>query len=364
MWLGKRVFAAGMALTLAAALTGCAAGTAQEQQAAAETILTGAAADKAKSYETYEAVPGDIIKSGSLTLNVVYTQQQTLCAPENGLELETLLVGRGEQLAEGEAIATFRRDTSAADLAEAELALSHAQASLTEQLTNLQEAIETASPYQGTELGNCQYELAQLAYDRAAYLGQRQIAQLQENLTRAQEAYEVVTLKAPYDCIVDSVAYLYDQQKVGTSTVIVEVSRLSSMALLGTTASNNFQYGNEIMVEYGRKDRRVTAPARVVSTSTLLQQDKEQIWVMLDEPVAEAQLTKPTAQTEFVQIRDALTVPRTAIESENGSNYVQILVDGVAHKRYIIRGVTVGSVGENHVVVLAGLELGQLVITN
>ena len=105
-------------------------------------------------------------------------------------------------------------------------------------------------------------------------------------------------------------------------------------------------------------------PARVVSTSTLLGQDGQKIWILLDEPMEEDALTKPSAQAEIVQIQGALTVPRSAIESENGSAYVQILVDGVAHKRYIIRGINVGTAGEGHVVVLSGLEAGQLVITN
>ena len=346
----KRILAAGAALLL---LSGCAA----ETHARQETILSETVADKVKTYETYEVVPSDIVKSGTMSLSVVYTQSQVLKAPDNGLYLEEVCVQRKDQIAEGTVIATFRRPSSEADLAEAQLNLRRAQETLNAQLEMLQANIDNAQ-------GDIALELAQLQYERAAYLGQRQLKSLQAAVDTAQAAFELVELKAPYDCIIDSVAYLYDQQKVDVGTEIVEISRLSSMALVGETGTNNFQYGNKIQVEYGKKDNRRSVSARVVSTSTLLGSDGQKIWILLDEPIAENVLTKPSAQAEIVQIQGALTVPRAAVESENGNAYVQILVDGVAHKRYIIRGINVGTAGEGHVVVLSGLEAGQLVITN
>lgn len=350
MWSVKRGLALGAALLL---LSGCAA----EQQEQRETILSEAVADKVKTYETYEVVPSDIVKSGTMSLSVVYTQSQILCAPENELYLEEICVARKDRVEEGAVIATFRRPSSEADLAEAQLALSRAQESLSAQLESLQAGIDSAQ-------GSVALELAQLQYERAVYAGQRQLDALQSAVDEVQSAFELVELRAPYDCIIDSVAYLYDAQEVDTGTEIVEISRISSMALVGETSTNNFQYGNQIQVQYGKKDSRKSVSARVVSTSTLLGQDGQKIWVMLDEPMEEESLTKPSAQAEIVQIQGALTVPRSAIESENGNAYVQILVDGVAHKRYIIRGINVGTAGEGHVVVLSGLETGQHVITN
>lgn len=357
MWSAKRVLAAGAALLL---LTGCAIQTEQQQA----TILSEAVADKAKSYETYEVQPNDIAKSGTLSLSVTYTQEQSLCAPENDLELNEILVERRSMVKEGEPIATFSRSSSETAVAEAELNLSRAQGQQRQQREQLQEALDAAEAAAGSELGNLQLELAQLNYDRAMYISQRQIDNLQMVLEQAQSKFETVTLTAPYDCVVNSVAYLYDKQKVDTATEIVEISRLSSMALVGETSTNNFQYGNEIEVEYGKKENRKKTTARVVSTSTLLGSMDQKVWVMLDEPVAEDELSKATAKTEIVQLRDALTVPRSAIESDGGNAYVQILVDGVAHKRYIIRGINVGTAGDNHVVILSGLEAGQMVITN
>ena len=350
MWSVKRILAAGAALLL---LTGCAA----ETQSAQETILSETVADKVKTYETYEVVPGDIVKSGTMSLGVVYTQTQVLKAPGNDLWLEEVCVERKALVKEGEVIATFRRPSSEADVAEAELNLARAQKMLDQQLETLQTSIDNAQ-------GDIAVELAQLRYDKAVYMAERQMKGLQNAVDTAKAAFDLVELVAPYDCIIDSVAYLYDEQEVDVSTEIVEISRLSSMCLVGETSTSNFQYGNEIEVQYGKKDSRKSVTAKVVSTSTLLGQDGQKIWVLLDEPMAEDDLTKPTAQSEYVQIQDALTVPRSAIESENGSAYVQILVDGVSHKRYIIRGINVGTAGEGHVVVLSGLEPGQLVITN
>jgi len=360
MWSAKRILAACMALALTAGMVGCTAETTEEK----ETILTGVAAQKTKTYETYEMVEGDIEKTGTLSLTPIYSQTQSLCAPANDLILDRIYVERKQRVAEGEVIATFTQHSSEARLAAAELALSRAQESLTAQLETLQETIDEAAEKKDTELGEVKLELAQLAYDRAAYIGERQVKQLQATVDAEKAKFETVELKAPFDCIVDSVAYLYDKQEVDTKTAVAEISRLSSMVLVGETSTNNFQYGNDIRVEYGKKDTRVSIPAHVVSTSTLLGQDGQKVWMVMDEPVEKDDLQKPTAKVDIIQIRNALTVPRTAIQAENGSSYVQILVDGVAHKRYIIRGIAVGTAGEGHVVVLSGLEPGQNVILN
>lgn len=357
MWSAKRVTAAAAALLL---LTGCAAQTEQ----AGQTILTGAVADKAKSYETYEVQAGDVVKSGSLTLSVVYMQQQKLYAPEDGLELQEILVDRKQQLAAGEAIATFSRSSSQAEVAAAELNLARALEARQTQLDSLGQALDNASAGAGSTDGDLRLELAQISYDRAVYTWQQQINSLSDAVEKARAAFDTVTLYAPYDCVIDSITYLYDEQKVDTTTVIAEISRLSSMALTGETSTNNFQYGNRIEVEYGKKDARKTTSGRVVSTSTLLGEDAQKVWVVLDEPISADELVKPTAKAEILQISGALTIPRAAVESENGTAYVQILVDGVAHKRYIIRGINVGTASESQVVVLSGLEAGQLVIIN
>lgn len=360
MWSAKRILAAGMALALFAGLSACTTETSEMK----ENILTGVAAEKTRTYETYQMVEGNIEKTGTLSLTPIYTQTQSLCAPEDDLLLDRILVDRKQRVSEGEVVATFKQHSSEARLAAAELALSRAQEALTEQLETLQEAIDDAETNKGTELGDCRWELAVLAFDRAQYNGARQLKQLQDTVDSERAKFETVELRAPFDCIVDSVAYLYDEQEVNKKTAIAEISRLSSMALVGETATNNFQYGNDIRVEYGKKGARSSVPAHVVSTSTLLGQDGQKIWMVLDEPMEKDDLQKPTAKVDIIQIRNALTVPRTAIQAENGSSYVQILVDGVAHKRYIIRGIAVGTAGEGHVVVLSGLEPGQDVILN
>lgn len=352
MWSGKR--AALLAAALMFVLGGCGKTSVGEQ----ETILSGAAMEQAKSYETYEVVPRDVVKSGSMSLTVTYTKKEALRAPDDDLYLDQILVKGKTVLKKGDPIAEFHRESSEAELREAEVSLERAKAERDERLEDLEEALYNAWAYSG----GAQAELAQLEYDRAVYSYQRQIGLLQKEVDDQKAAFEPVMLLAPYDCVVDSYPYLYSQQKVDISTVIANISDSSSLALVGENFINNFQYGNQVEVEYGKKSDRKTIKGRVVSTSVLLGDDKQKIWILPEEPITEKELEKPTAKAEIVQIKDAITVPRSAIEMENGSSYVQILIDGVTHKRYIIRGVTVGSTDDRSVVVLSGLEAGQQVV--
>jgi hypothetical protein len=55
-------------------------------------------------------------------------------------------------------------------------------------------------------------------------------------------------------------------------------------------------------------------------------------------------------------------VPKSAVSSENGAYYVNVLEGDTVQKRYILRGITGGSVGDYKVQVLAGLTVGQTIV--
>ncbi len=352
MWQGKRTAAFTIALLLL--LGGC--GT--EETQSGETILTGVEAEEAASYTTYEVVPVDVAKNGSMALTVMYTQLEPLYPPEDQLFFGELLVSRGETVKKGEPIATFQRQSSKAELQKAQLELERLKQEREDRLEELYEQLETAWAY-SDGIG---MELAQIEYDRADCSFQRQIDLMQEEVDDRQAAFEPLELLAPYDCVVENTTFFYDQQEVDTSTVIVEVSNVASMVLLGEDITNSFQYGSEVQVEYGRAGKKETLEARVVCTSAILGNEGREVYILPNEPVEASKLEKPVAKADCVQLKDALTVPRAAVKTENGNDYVQILIDGVTHKRYVICGALVGNTTDRYIVVLSGLEAGQQVI--
>lgn len=52
----------------------------------------------------------------------------------------------------------------------------------------------------------------------------------------------------------------------------------------------------------------------------------------------------------------------SAISFSTGRYYVSVLEGGMVKKRFVIRGITGGTVGENCTVILAGIKSGQTVI--
>ncbi len=352
MWRGKRTLAFAAALMLL--LGGCGA----EETQSGETILTGVKAEEAVSYTTYEVKPVDVAKSGSMALSVIYTQLEPLCAPEDGLLFEEMLVKRGETVKKGEPLASFRRQSSKAELQRAQLELERVKREREDRLEELYEQLESAWAYSD----GVQIELRQIEYDRADYSYQRQIDLLEEEVEEQKAAFEPILLSAPYDCVVSTAAFLYDRQEVDASTVVLEISNTASMVLLGEDITNSFQYGSEVQVEYGRTGQKKTIEARVVCTAAVLGNDGQDVYIVPKEPIEASKLEKPVAKSDCVQLKDALTIPRSAVKTENGNDYVQILIDGVTHKRYVICGALVGNTDDRYVVILSGLEAGQQVI--
>lgn len=351
MWSGKRRLALSMALLLL--LGGCGADTAQVQ----DVLLTGAEAQKVRSYKTKEVVTEDIVQEGSLVLRVDYPLQEPLYAPEDGVYLEEFLVRNSDEVKEGEPLASFRMDGSQAELEKARLAVKREKEDQEKELQKLQENVWDAWNYSGWPQG----EIAQIQYDKKAYEFEQKLKALQEELDDQEMAAEPILLLAPCDCRVHSLERLDDQKVLDDSTKVMTITHKSSAVLKGSSGSTALSYGTEVELEYGPTDHRQTMSARVVSTSTLQQDGMMDVWIMPDDPVDVESLENPMIQYKVPKLQDVITVPASAIREENGKSYVRILVDGIPHRRYIVTGVSLGG-EENPVLVLSGLEPGQQVI--
>lgn len=355
-------------LVLAALLlTGCAG----QETGASENIYTpqrqtGASA---ANYTTMALTPMDISKDSELSLTPGYDVTVELRTDQD-LVFAEYLVSRGEAVAQGQALARLTSNASQADVVEAELALERAR----ERQARTMEALETAleDTKKRTDLSEealeIQVELAELSIQEQQVLDDRELESLQQAVSEAEARLEDVYYYAPFDGVVSALTSYSAGIRLESGSALMSLHRADSLILVGTTSTDNFQFGMAVTVEYGKANRRKTVQGRVVATDRVLGSYFPQngsVYIRLDDDTLTAEdLENPKALVHIVQLKDQMLVPKSAVETENGNYYVNILEGDTVQKRYILRGVTVGSVGDFQVQVLAGLEFGQLLVLN
>ncbi len=348
------------ALILAAAamisLSGCSSSD------AGTAMLTQNAEAKTANYRTAVAKEGDLIKTSELSLEPTYYLGQSIYCPESGLYFDGFSVSRGQLVKEGELIATFTRKGSEADLESAKLALQRAEEEYEKTVDELTSELTAARAK-----GSVYAELAQLELEQYEYNQQVEIEQLRSSVADAEHGFENEYIYAPFDCVIHSLGSFDKGVEVAAGKEIAELKMADSLVLFSSTTAKNFLYNMNVTVEYGRRDERQTVTARVVANDAVLPDGvagSGHTYFKLDADLTEDELNKPSASVTTVQAQSALLVPRGAVEVEDGNYYVSVLDGDMVKKRYVIRGITGGTVGENCTVILAGVESGQTVILN
>ncbi len=346
------------AVIMAAALVSL-SGCGSSDTGTAMLTQDGAAA-KAANYRTALAEEGDLIKTSELSLEPTYYLGQTIYCPESGLYFEGFSVSRNQLVKKGELIATFTRKGSEAELEAAKLALQRAEEEYEKSVARLQAEVTAAR-----SRGSLYAELAQLELEQYEYNQTIELEKLSAAVSEAEHGFENEYIYAPFDCVVYSLASLDKGVEVDYGKEIAELKQADSLVLFSSTTAKNFLYNMDVTVEYGRRDERDTVTARVVSNDAVLPDGvvgSGHTYFKLDADLTEDELNKPSASVTTVQAQNALLVPRGAVEVEDGRYYVSVLEGGMVKKRFVIRGITGGTVGENCTVILAGIKSGQTVI--
>ena len=355
-------------LVLAALLlTGCGGlETAGSENIYTPQRQTGASA---ANYTTLTLAPGDISKDSELSLTPGYDVTLEIRTQED-LVFAEYLVGRGESVSQGQALARLESEASQADVLASELALERAQ----ERQARTMEALETVleETKDRTDLSGealeLQIALAELAIQEQQAQDARELVRLRQALEDARARLEDVYYYAPFDGVVSTLTSYSAGSRLDSGSALLTLHKADSLILVGTSNTDNFQFGMTVTVEYGKANRRKTVQGRVVATDRVLGDYFPQsgsIYIKLDDHTLTADdLENPLARVHTIQLKDQMIVPKSAVQTENGEYYVNILEGDTVQKRYILRGVTVGSVGDFQVQVLAGLQYGQLLVLN
>lgn len=359
-----RAFGSALLLLAAAVLGGCGE-SAQEEPVYDGDLL----APEQANYETVQAESGAYIKTVGGSMRMYYPVTAELRWEEDNARFREILVRKGQEVKQGDSLATFDIDVSRADREALALSLARAiedaELGKRERLTAIEEAKKKLQELNGRELNIARLRVgkAETEYEQFVYQSEREIARLRESLEEIDQEIADDTLFAPFDGVIDTIATYNPGDPATKDIVVVSMHSTESFYLVADDASGRLRYNAEVTVEAGKRNDRKTYEGRVVAAPSILPSSVPQGMALVelygDIPV-EALEGNLQYQFNVEELQDVLLVDWRAVDSENGKSYVYVLEDDMVQKRYVAPGLN----NREKVWILDGLHEGQTVIAD
>lgn len=370
-------------LLLLTLLCACSAGPAQSGEA--KILLEPPQGDQAVKYKTVVAEKQDYAQRSGADA-ALYPVGHAVRLKADKMRFAKMHVRNGDYVEEGALIASFTKDADNIRLEEIRLEIKRLQSSKEDGLYDYERAVNelyeqmqtTILPEQAAVLEKrlrileLDREISDLRIDQQIKTLKRE----REQLEAREQAEEVL---APMSGIVANVAYLRDGVLCPNGTLLCTLYRPEECLFAINNSMNRMRMGMRVTLEYGKKNDRHTATGRIVSAANCLPSSlgSDRAYLLLDEGslneavnnVSDAVMNStsmlnpntilsPTVDAEVLTLKDALLLPRSALENEGGKYSVTILENDTLHKRYVeIATTTLDSAW-----ILSGVSEGQTVV--
>ena len=321
----------------------------------------------AANYNIYTLEPGAYVRTVSSGATEYYPCTTVVSAEISGARFGEFLVSRGDEVKQGDILATFTLNVDKAALASLELELQRAKEDLKQTLADaeesaleMQRALLSAADSYERELIRLQIQRADIVLEQYQFNQERTIAKLEEQIAEAYAEQEGSVLVAPSDGVILEMAFKRTGENVWEGENLILMVRTDRLLMCVDNIDGAFRYGMEVIVEVGPNKDRTQYPGRVVGADTLLPTLERSGKAYIDfEMPADGKLVRPTVQATTVQLDNVLTIPRNAAAMDGGKYFVTQLVDGVPQKRFINAA---ANTGIRQFWVLQGLNEGDEII--
>lgn len=319
------------------------------------------------NYKTVTVTQGDFVPTRSAAAEEYYPLVYSLGLDESGAFFEEYKVARGDEVREGDILATFTLESDDVELVTLQFDLENAQEALEKRQADEEEAaverqralLNAADPYE-RDLLLLQSERAELAFEQYQFNQQRSIDQIQERIDKILDRLAGNMIVSPVDGIVTHLEYRRAGQAVSEGEILIEVCSTDSLLLCVDNADSLLRYGMEVAVEVGPNNDRVKLKGRVVGSDALIPlSERTHKGYILLENAEDQKLNRPIVTGEVAQLKDVTLIDRSVLTQQGEEFYVTMLSDGVPVKKFV--NCTVQN-GVTKAWVLQGLEPGDEII--
>lgn len=363
--MSKIRISAALPLFMAAILAGC-GGDRQEQNWYSGEL----SAPQQANYETIQLQEREYVRTTGGSLHVYYPISEALCWEEDSVaRFREILVRKGDEVREGDAIATFDIEVSMADREELSLSLARKTENLSrgteDRLSAIEEAREDTEGLRDHELRIAQLRIEKLEieYEQFVYQSEREIARLKKSLEELEEKASNDTLFAPFDGVIDSVTFYNPGDLMTKDSVLVTMHATDQFYLAADNGFDGLRYNMDVIVEAGRKNERKTYVGKVVAVPAVLPatvSGAKALIELYEEIPTEDLATSIQYQYNMEELQDVLVLERGAVYPDNGKSYVYVLEGDMVQKRYVVPGLN----NMKEIWILDGVSEGQTVIAD
>ena len=378
-----RTMALGLLVLL---LSGCGAQTVEPAKILAEEVKI-----TSNNLKTAQVQSGDLRREHTMSADVVHAKKTHVRLQADGAMFVEHKVNIGQEVKRGDVLSVFRKQGDNVRLTEIRYELEELDTSRqdgledrAEQMEELQEQIDLYLPDSNgsndvasnlqLEILEMQMEKLQLEQEQFLLRLDEQERLLKEERRKLLEAEEELIVTAPVDGIVETVQYMMPGRECSRGDVVVVLYDPTQLMLVADGGIlGQFRMGQPVEIQAGRFNDVMTLPGHVVAADNVLPTDLRcgKSYIVLDgalsqEIISGAQIMSAMQISASVKVssvevdlRNVQIVPRDAVQYDNTKAYVE-LVDGTSTS---LRYVQAGPNDKEKIMILAGLEQGDTVIT-
>ena len=195
------------------------------------------------------------------------------------------------------------------------------------------------------------------------YEHDKEVRRIEQQIAELKEEGKANVLTAPYDGVIEDVAGLYEGDQVYNGQWLVKMYSTDRLLLKADRAADKLRYNMDVMVETGKGDTLKTYQGKVIAAPNILplSLSQDMILIELDGEIEEAQLKAGFRfQGISEDVQEILMVERSAIQQEDGKEYVYVLDGDMIQKRYVETALS----ASDAVWILDGLKEGQTLIVD
>lgn len=309
---------------------------------------------------------GDYVEQSSFPGTVTYFSSDSLKFTQDSGVFGNFYVEEGQRVKKGDILADCVVKISESELTMKQLELEALQAELAQQ-TKLYESdlAELTSLAQENPANEELYSLISkrktIEFEQYRKTTNVVITELEAEITETNGAKSSNQIIAPYDGVIDKLAYINEGSSVDADRWIVQMHSESELLIQVTDSKEQLAYNMEVIVEADLDGNRQTYLGHVMQSDCLLDSSMKtgKAFIMLDDTtVLAGEFTNVLVYADTAVAEQVLTVSRGAVYTEKGKKYILLYENELMKKRYV----TIGLNGADRVVLLTGADEGMQVI--
>lgn len=339
---------------------------------ALETVITPEEMERHEThYRTAAAENGVYEESVSSTAVLSYTRKYYLNYDGPAARFEKFYVRSGDEVKEGQCIASFVSESDPTLLYQKQLQLQRAQETREAQLTLLSRAIseKQAQIRQAQDIWQQrQYQLeaekAAVRYDQYDLESSREIAQLQMQVEELIEDSKTQYLYAPGDGVVEKLTYFTANQAIQQGQRIAVLYDPDTVCAVFDNSSGKMRYHMPVTLTARIKSERVEFSGVVIASGNVLpgsQCGDNRALILMELPAETARVpSSPNVRFTYRRVENVTLINRQTVTLFAANNSVYILRDnGSVSKRNITQ---VQGNGSTLNWVLQGVQPGDMLV--